>query len=231
MGLVSAKGSDINLNNNVDLKKVFIRLKDGGSEKVRVLGLTDYVEYVAHTEFNLGIYTQPCIAPTGKPCPLCIASKATEEGFDKLYARKRYLFAFACLETGDLKVWECSKGQAKDLLGQIAEYAEDITEVAFNFKRTGTSTETSYKLNPILKMKGNDAENFHNFDDTEVEMAFFESVLVPRSEDMLIDILGKAGLPLAKYFPEYKPEVAPTAPADTTTTSERTPIDDGEIPF
>ena len=233
MSLVSAKGSDINLNSNVDLKKVFIRLKDGGSEKVRVLGLTDYVEYVAHTEFNLGIYTQPCIAPTGKPCPLCIASKATEDGFDKLYARKRYLFAFACLETGDLKVWECSKGQAKDLLGQIAEYAEDINEVAFNFKRTGTSTETSYKLNPILKMKGNDNENFHNFDDVEVEMAFFESVLVPRSEDMLIDILGKAGLPLAKYFPEYKPEApAPEAnTAPTGTASDVTPIDDLDIPF
>lgn len=206
MSLVTGKGSEINFNGNVDLKKVFIRLKENEAVRVRVLGLTDYVEYKAHSDFALKVYTQPCVEPTGKPCPLCIASKSGVEGFDKLYPKKRYLFAFADIDTGELRVWDCSKSQAKDLLGQIKEYADDIEDIAFNFKRTGNKTETSYKLNPILKMKGDDVDKFHKFDDVEVELSFFESVLVPRSEKMMLDILNDAGFPMADFFPEYTPE-------------------------
>ncbi|GAB6153688.1 hypothetical protein JCM17380_24380 [Desulfosporosinus burensis] len=213
MALVTGKGSEINFNSNVDLKKVYIRLKENESVRVRVLGLTDYVEYKAHSEYALKVYTQPCPEPNGQPCPLCVASKSGIDGFDKLYGKKRYLFAFADIDTGELRVWDCSKSQAKDLLGQIKEYEEDIAEVAFNFKRTGQKTETSYKLNPILKMKGDDVDKFHKFDDVEVELTFFESCLVPRSEKMMLDILNDAGFPMAQYFPNYTPEGEQAAPA------------------
>lgn len=203
MSLVTGKGNEINFNSNVDLKEVFIRLKDDESVKVRVLGLTDYVEYKAHSEFNLKVYTQPCIEPTGKPCPLCIASKSGVEGFDKLYPKKRYLFAFADIATGKLRVWDCSKAQAKDLISQIKEYKDDINDIAFNFKRTGNKTETSYKLNPILKMKGDDVDKFYAFDDVEVELSFFESCLVPRTEQLMMDVLNDAGFPMNEYFPNY----------------------------
>lgn len=217
MSIITRKGSEIDFDENVDLKKVFIRLKDNQSVKVRILAIGDYVEYESHSEFSSKIYTQPCIKPLGKTCPLCVASKSGIEPFDKLTPKKRYLFAFADIESKELRVWECSKSQAKNLLSQIEEYKDDIQDIAFNFKRTGTKTETSYKLNPILKMKGDDYDNFHFFDDAKVEMSFFESVLVPRSEQTMMEILDEAGFPMKKYFPDY-------------TKSEDTP-DEGDIPF
>lgn len=221
MSLISAKGSEVNFNNKVDLKKVYIRLKENEGVRVRVLGLTDYVEYKAHSDFSNKVYTQPCVEPLGTPCPLCIASKSGVEGFDGLYPKKRYLFAFADIDTGELRVWDCSKGQAKDLLAQIKEYADDIADIAFNFKRTGQKTETSYKLNPILKMKGDDQEKFDKFNDVKVEMSFFESVLVPRTEKMMLDILNDAGFPMMDYFPNYtSEEVAEGTPEATDDTQQ-----------
>lgn len=224
MGLITGKGNEINFNGNVDLKTVFIRLKDKESVKVRVLGLVDYIEYKAHSSFAHKVYTQPCIAPTGEECPNCVASKSGIDGFDDLYARKRYLFAFADLDKGVLRVWDCSRNQAKDLQLQIEEYADDINDIAFNFKRTGSGTDTSYKLNPILKMKGDDQEKFDHFDGVEVTMDFFESVLVPRTRDFMIKTLGEAGFPVKEYFPDYVPE-GEEAPENTA------PPADGDIPF
>lgn len=208
MSLISAKGSEVNFNSKVDLKKVFIRLKENEGVRVRVLGVTDYVEYKAHSDFGNKVYTQPCIEPLGTACPFCIASKSGVEGFDGLYPKKRYLFAFADIDSGELRVWDCSKGQAKDLLSQIKEYADDINDIAFNFKRTGQKTETSYKLNPILKMKGDDQEKFDKFNDVKVEMSFYEAVLVPRSEQLMMDVLNDAGFPMMDFFPNYTKEVA-----------------------
>lgn len=208
MSLITAKGSEVTFNSKVDLKKVYIRLKENESVRVRVLGVTDYVEYKAHSDFSNRVYTQPCVEPLGNSCPLCVASKSGVEGFDGLYPKKRYLFAFADIDSGQLRVWDCSKGQAKDLLGQIKEYADDIADIAFNFKRTGNKTETSYKLNPILKMKGDDQEKFNKFDNVKVEMSFFESVLIPRTEKMMLDILNDAGFPMIDYFPNYIADVA-----------------------
>lgn len=223
MSLVTGKGSEINFN-NVDLKKVYIRLKENEAVRVRVLGLTDYVEYKAHGDFNLKVYTQPCIEPMGSTCSLCTASRSGIEEFSNLYAKKRYIFAFADIDSGELRVWDCSKSQAKDLLGQIAEYSDDINDIAFNFKRTGNKTETSYKLNPILKLKGEDVDKFHKFDDETVEMSFYESVLVPRSEKMMLDILNEAGFPMSEYFPEYSEE------AHTENSNQPTGLEE-ELPF
>lgn len=205
MSLISGKGSDINFNDKVDLKEVFIRLKDGESVKVRLLGTTDYIEYKAHSDYNNKVYTQPCIAPLGTDCPFCTAGKSGQEEFKGLYAKKRYLFAFADVTTGKLRVWDCSFGQAKDLLSQIADYKDDINEIMFNFKRTGSSKDTSYKLNPVLKMKGDEVEKFHAFDGQTVDMAFFESCLVPKSEQLMKDILNDAGFPVKDHYPDYVP--------------------------
>lgn len=225
MSLITGKGNDINFGGNVDLKTVFIRLKDKDSVKVRVLGLTDYVEYKAHSSFEHKVYTQPCVAPLGEECPNCVASKSGVEGFEGLYARKRYVFAFADLDKGQIRVWDCSKNQAKDLIAQIEEYADDINDIAFNFKRTGNKTDTSYKLNPILKMKGDDQEKFNAFDGVEVNMEFFESVLVPRTRDLMIKVLDEAGFPVKEYFPDYTPE------GEEAPTNNTPPADDVDPAF
>lgn len=206
MSLITARGSQVEENLNakkVDLSKVYIRLKEGESVKVRLLGINDFVEYESHGSFDLGVYTQPCITPTGQKCPLCTASKAGIEKFDVLYPRKRYLFAFGDIATGEVKVWDCSKGQAKTLLATIKEYEDNINEIAFNFKRSGTKVETTYTLNPILKLKGEDEEKFNSFNGVTVEDSFFEGVLQPRSVEMMLDVLNNAEFPVEEYFPNY----------------------------
>lgn len=204
MSLFTAKGKDAKKSANqkkVDLKKVYIRLKDGESVRVRLLGTTDYVEYKAQGDFNLGIFTTPDIEPmTGKPSPYTVASNSGIEKFSSLYPKKRYLFAFADIDTGEIRVWDASKTQGSSMMDLIEEYAESVDEVAFTLKRTGTKVETSYNLIPIMKLKADDKEKFHKFDGAEVPEDLFESVLIPRTEAQMIEALAQAGFPTDDFF-------------------------------
>lgn len=186
----------------VDLKTAYIRLKENESVRVRVLGVTDYVEFMSHGDFNLGIYNQPCIAPLGQECAMCIAANSGVEGFDKLYAKKRYIFALYDIDMKAIRYWDASKTQAAKLISQIEDYAESITDIAFNFKRTGTGTDTSYSLNPILKLDAAGKEGFESGDEVKVEMSHYESVLIPRTFEQQVEALGKAGFPVAEFFGE-----------------------------
>lgn len=213
MGLISKRGQEVKDTVNrddIDLKKVYIRLKDGQSVKVRLLGVQDYVQYKAHANgFNFGIYTQPCLAPTGVECPLCKAYEHDKEEYKDLRPSNRYLVAMADLEEKMIRVWDCSKTQLKNLIAQIEEYEDMITdpdeEVMFTFKRTGTKTSTSYTLSPIMNKKQKDSlrEAYHSFDDKEVEDSFFEGCLVPRTESIIMNALKQAGVPVNEIFPDY----------------------------
>lgn len=216
MSLFTARGQEVKESINrtkVDLSKVQIRLKSNESVKVRVLGLVDYVEYLAHSSFNHKIYTQPCVGVTGATCPLCIASKSGVEGYDALVPRKRYIFAFGDMESGEIKILDVSKNQAKKLIADIEEYKEDINDIAFNLKKVGEGTSTGYSLNPILKMKGNDQELFNALDGVEVTDEFFGSVLVPRKEELQVKILHESGFDV-EAFGMQLPEDAETEQKD-----------------
>ena len=209
---VEAKESANKKGTNIDFKKIYIRLKDGESVRVRILSHIDYVEYKAHGSYNLGIWTQPCLEPTDKPCALCkAASSGYSEEFDKLYARKRYLFAMADLDTGELRVFDATKGQATGLIDTIEQYAEDLGDVAFTFKRIGNKTETNYMLNPIMKLKGDDKAKFAAFNEVEVGDDFFEAVLVERTWEQQIESLTEAGFPVERIG-----AVAPAKTAEET---------------
>jgi len=220
MSLITKKGSEVNFMDSSDISKLYIRLKAGEGIKVRVLSAEDYVEYKAHNSFAHKIYPQPCIAPEGKDCPLCIASKSGEDGFDALYPKRRYIFAFGDIETGEIKFWDCSRSQAKDVLSQIEDYSDALGEVAFTFKRTGSGKDTSYKLNPILKLKGDLVEKFHAFDDKEVTLDLFESVLIPKPEKLMLELLYSAGFPMDKYFPDFVHEEPEDTDKETKTDKE-----------
>jgi hypothetical protein len=207
MSLFTAKGHEAKESasrKNVDLKTAYIRLKENESVRVRLLGLTDYVEYKAHGDFNLGIYTQPCLTPmSGELDPLCIASNSGIEGFDKLKAKKRYIFALYDIDMKQVRFWDCSKTQATKMIGDIEEYKESIIDgdvLAFNFKRTGQKTETVYSLNPILKLDEKGKEGFASADELQVEIKDFEAVLIPRTVDQQIEALKNAGFPVDEYF-------------------------------
>lgn len=203
-GLFTATGADAKKSANhkgVDLKAVMIRLKENEAVRVRLLGVTDYVEYMAQGDFNLGIFTQPMIDNViGHDSPLTVASKSGVEGFDKLYPKKRYIFAMYDIDMKAIRYWDCSKTQATKMISDIEEYADNIGEIAFNFKRTGTKTETVYSLNPILKLDEKGKEGFASGDEVTVELTNFESVLIPRSVAQQIEALKNAGFPVEEYF-------------------------------
>lgn len=207
MSLFTATGEQAKQSANkksVDLKTAYIRLKENESVRVRVLGMTDYVEYMSQGDFNLGIYTQPQIdAVIGHPSPLTIASKSGIEGFDKLFAKKRYIFALYDIDMQAIRFWDCSKAQATKMIGDIEEYKESIVDgdvLAFNFKRTGQKTETVYSLNPILKLDSAGKEAYATGDEAKVEMSHYEAVLIPRTEEQQIEALKQAGFPVEEYF-------------------------------
>lgn len=212
MSLFTKKGTEAKKSateKNVDLKKVYVRLKDGDGVRVRLLGITDNTvrEYKSHGDFNKGIYTSPCIEPAGVECPYCVASQSGVEGWDTFYARKRYLFVFFDIDTQALRVWDASKQQGEALLKLMEEYDESIEDMAFTFKRTGAgASDTSYNLIPILKLKAEDKEKFEAGADVDVPEDFLDSVLIPRTREQMIENLKKADFPVEDFFSDAKPE-------------------------
>lgn len=200
MSLITAKGKQAKENaskSGVDLKEVYLRLKENETHKVRLLSAEDYVEYQAVGDYNLGIYNQA----VSEDSPLITAFKKGGEKFKNLYTKSRYVFVFASLETGKLVAWDCSKTQAKAMISSIEEYSDVLDEIAFNFKRTGTKTETVYSLNPIIKMKPEDKEPFESFAGQEVEMEYYESIIQPKSDDFLAKLLKEAGFDTDTHLP------------------------------
>lgn len=210
MSLFTAKGKEAKESakkKNVDLKKAYIKLKDGESIRVRLLSAEDYVEYRGAGDFNIGLYTTADIsAVTGRPDPYTVAANSGIEKFEKLYAKKRYLFAFADIDSGEIRVFDATKGQGEKIMDQIDEYADSINDYAFTFKRVGEKMETSYNLMPIMKLKAEDKEKFAAFEGAEVPENYFESVLLPKTEGQKIVLLKEAGFPVADFFAEVPAE-------------------------
>lgn len=231
MSLITAKGNQAVESASqvkVDLTKAMIRLKDGESAKVRLLSSEDFVEYQAVASFGLGVYTQPSREPLGEKDYFVEAARLAEakadgvdEKFKELYPRKRYLIALADVEQGVLRAWDASKSQFNNFVSALEEYKEiidDKEEIVFNFKRTGTKTDTSYSLSPVMRPKKEDLEGFHKFDGAEADIPFFESLLVPRTPELQVSVLKENGFPVEQYFPEVSLE-------ETAATDEVSPLD------
>ncbi len=206
MSLITARGQEAKESaskKNLDLKKVYIRLKDGESVRVRLLGITDVSvgEYKSHGDFKKGIYTSPCIEPMGVECPYCVAANSGVEGWDNFYARKRYLILFADIDSQTIRVWDASKQQGEDMLNLLSEYEGAKDTMAFTFKRTGSGAQdTKYNLIPILTLDEKSKEAFEKAKELEVPAGFFDAVLIPRTREQMIENLQKAGFPVADFF-------------------------------
>lgn len=180
--------------------KVFIHLKDGESIQVRILSSQDFVEYKAHSAYNLGIYNQPCIQASGERCAFCEAAKSGIKEFEGLKARHRYLFAFGDMQKGKVRVFDATKGQAVNLIETIYSYSEDVNEFSFVFKRVGDKLETKYFLNPVLKLQPDKIESFQKFDGMTVEDDYYENILNLKSYQEQLEELKKVGFPLEKII-------------------------------
>lgn len=213
MGLIAAKGHEAVESASkqaVDLKEAMIRLKDGESVKVRLLGSEDFVEYQALQEYSLGVYTQPSREPLGEKDYFVEAGKlanagAVDEKFKGLYPKKRYLIAMADIATGKLRAWDASKSQFNNFVAQLEDYKElidDGEEAVFTFKRSGNKTDTTYTLQYVPKPKAAEIAGFHAFDGQTADIPFFESLLQPRTAKLQVSILKEKGFPVEEYFPE-----------------------------
>ena len=202
--IFTAKGQDAKASaekGKVDLKKAYLRMKSGESVKVRVLTAYDYVEYLAHSSFTHKVYTQPCVSVIGEECALCKAGKSGIEGFEALIPRKRYVFVFADMQSGELRAIDVSKNQAKKLIADIEEYKEDLDSIAFNLKKTGEGTNTGYSLNPMIRMKADDQELFDACEGLEVTDDYLNTILTPRTLELQVKTLKEAGFPTDEFFP------------------------------
>ena len=229
MSVITARGAEAKAGaekERLDTSKIYLRLKDGDSHKVRILSVTDYVEYNAVQDWDNGIYSQP----VGADSPLLKAHKEGGETFKNLYARKRYAFVFASVETGELVAFDASKNQAKNLIGTIEEYAENIGETVFTFKRTGNGTSTTYSLNPKLKMTAEEKKVFDTFEGREVEMEFFEKILEPNDDKFVVKLLAEIDPSIVSLFPEISLEDEESATSTVSKTEPRD-ISDDDLPF
>jgi hypothetical protein len=181
----------------LDYKKIKINKdlkKEGDSIRVRILGNEDFTTYEAHGSYEKGIYTTPCIDPNGtgeQRCLMCEASK--HEGFKELKTSTRFLFAFYDIDMEMVRYIEVSYTQGGSLMDDIEEYEDSLEDVAFTLKRQGTGTKTTYKLSPILKLKGDDKERFDKADGLKVEDNFFEKALYIKSTNQMGIDLENAG--------------------------------------
>lgn len=211
----------------IDYKKLFVKLKDGESVRVRLPSAEEYVEYMAHGSFDLGIYTQPCILPTGSRCAydelvryindeLHVTKDDKDHplyGFRGLYAKRRYVFALYDIDEQMTRLFDATNEQAKGLIASIEEYADSVEELAFTFKRTGDKSATSYTLSPILKLKDADKEKFEAFSG-EVDADLYEEALMPRTYKEQIEELRKAGLPADVLTTLFGNELDESIPID-----------------
>lgn len=228
--MITAKGNAAKENINksdLNVKDEYISLKEGAGMKVRLLAADDFVEYHSHGAYNLDIFTQPC---PEEGCVYCKAANLGIEEFKALKSKNRYLFAFGDLETGKVKLLDVSKNQAKKLMASIDEYAENINDIAFTLKRVGTGKDTSYTLNPILKMKASEEEQFNVFDGHTVAIEFFVDRLDARvsNEDFKVKMLAKAGLDVSAYRDLFGAELVDKALAASDENAEKIETESNE---
>lgn len=228
MSVITAKGNEAKENankENFDSSKIRISLKDGDSHKVRILSADDYVEYNAVGDYNNGIFNQPVTDDS----PLLKAHKEGGEKFEGLYKRKRYVFAFASLETGEVMYFDASKNQAKGLISSIEEYQEELDEFAFTFKRTGEKTSTVYSLNLKPKMNAKEKEAFNSFDDTKVEMEFYEKILQPNDDKFVVGLLAEIDPSVTELFPDI--ELDEKDDKEESENNDSIDVSDDDLPF
>lgn len=183
--------------NKIDFKKVKINKdlkKEGDSVRVRLLTAEDFTTYESHGFYNKGIYTAPCINPTGdgeQRCLFCEASKF--EGWEELAGKTRFLFAFFDIDAGIIRYIDVSYTQGTSLMDDIEEFEDSIEDFAFTLKRSGTGTKTTYKLSPIMKLNAEDKEKFNAGDGQKVPEEFYEKVLYVKSTNQQAIDLENAG--------------------------------------
>lgn len=180
---------------DVDFKKLKIKLKDGDSIRVRIPNAFNYDYFNCHESFNAKIYPSPCRKDRGE-CAYCQALELSEklpseyaqlaEDLKELKLKTKWELVFYDIDEGLLRVLTVAPKHAKALVQVIEEYEDALDSYAFKLSRSGSSTDTTYSLTPILKLNNSDAEKFKKFEEIELTDDFVERV---------------------RYIPEYSEQI------------------------
>lgn len=246
--LFTAQGKDVlekEDKNNIDVKKVKKYLSSGDSIKVRIPSATDFKEYFSHGGYNLAqkfkIYNSVCTRHTGTPDAYDKAVSVMYEDLDKmeegtqehielkgllseLRAKRKMLFGFIDLASGDEIVLEVTGNQGDALATQIVEYEDSIQETAFKISKTGSGAQTTVNLMPIMNAaKGLNAQEKANFEATAGQVfneELYEKVLFVKKEEDMVKDLVKLGFDVTRIG--YEP------PSDAEQTKEETQHPEGK---
>ena len=198
----------------IDFKELYVNLKNGDSITICFLGTEDVKQYRSHGNFNLSLYNQTCTKRIGE-CAYCEAYEYAKQNniaeWADIYAKNRFLFAVYDLSKEKIRIFNASKGQAKSLYGTINEYKEEIISdsMAFKFSRVGEKVETTYNLNPIIRLKDTELiKALEKSNEMKVTPETFEKALIIRSYQGQVKQLKELGFPNPEIFKteEKQPE-------------------------
>jgi hypothetical protein len=239
MSLFTAQGKDVlqkEEKNDINVKEVKKYLSSGDSIKVRITSADQFREYYSHGGYNLAqnykIYNSVCTRHTGTPDAYDKAVNLMYEDLEgmtegspehtklkgivsELRAKRKMLFGFIDLSTGNEIILEVTGNQGDALAAQILEYEDSIQDMAFKVSKTGSGAQTAVNLMPIVNpAKGLNAQEKANFEATAGQVfneELYEKVLFVKKEEDMVRDLVKLGFDVTRigYEPpadQDKPE-------------------------
>jgi len=258
MSIFVKKGKEVTQEEQtVDRKKVLRFLKSGDSIKVAILSAEDFGEYLQHGGFTLSnkyqVYNMPCLKHQGKPdlydkaVPLMYQdAEEAEKAGDKqkaeelrllageLRAKKRMLFGFVDLSTGEQIVVDVTKGQGENLVDTILEYEDSITEMPFLLEKKGSKANTVVSLSPIVNMKkltATEKANFEAVKGTQFDQTLFEKIFYVKPEEQQIQDLIKIGFDVSRIGVNAEAAKAAQDATEEQPQEEPANITDDDLPF
>lgn len=228
--------------------------KKNPTVKVRIPSDEDFREFYQHGGYNLAqkyqVYNCVCLfMVNGVEDPYDKAVKVLyedrnqhPEGSDEynrinliaseLRAKRRMLFGFFDLETGDPIVLDVTGNQGSKLIAQIQEYEDNINDFAFKVTKSGEKANTTIDLMPIMNpKKGLTEEEQKNFESTagkEFDHTLYEKILFVKDHKYMIQDLEKIGFDVARigYEPTNNQEIKQESGQDSMPD-----ITEDELPF
>lgn len=203
------KAKEISESKNQSYSDLLKRIPKPGQAPlvVKLLGDEDYVLYEAHTNFKPRINTTPCSKPAGKEdlydkaaalmfedikAELEAGVISEEEAKEKrrfaaqLLPKRRYLFGFVDLSTGEPIIVEMTEKQGNAVIEVIENYAKYIDKKAFELGKSGSGTNTSVVLMPVIELDELTEEqqaNFEKYKGKEFDSEAFGKLFRFKSEE------------------------------------------------
>ena len=185
----------------------------GTTVKVRILSATDSAEYYAHGIYgkvstfvpktpaernSKGFITgNPSVWDRAATLLYDEARSAKDAGNEQaaeqirkeaylLKSKRRYLVGFGNLQTGEFGFVDLTPKQAAGVFAAIKKYEKRLDKIAFELTKSGSSTDTTVSLSPIIDMDEDLTEaeraNFDKLNGAAFDFSVFDGFLYEADE-------------------------------------------------